>query len=267
MKINDLLNEGYYDNEPSNATGQKYFVDSFTKQLNAFIDSSRKSGQPVKVWDFVSSYLTKYGWTASTEQTSMLKDLASDVEAEYNILQKKQEPKQPASDAGSKAFGQMANQLSTTKKDWSPSPDSPAVWKSNRTGQPMNEGLGDYMIHKAGNLMSKLGMGSVVKLANAVYTVGMTQHRDPRTGRVMNTGAMGTAAQDDSTIDPAGKQIIDKLKTLKGPQYEKDLEEIVKLALWNLHGTDKQDYSTFVQNIFNKRGSTQNPMQNQQQPT
>ncbi len=286
MKINDVLNEGFYDNpSTSNATGQKYFIDSVTKQLNAFIDSSRKSGQPVKIWDFVQSYLTKYGWVANPEQTTMLKKLASDVEAEYNVLQKQPEPT-PAS-SGEKAFGQMANQLTTAagqkqssnafgqmasqlapqqQKNWAPNADSPAVWKSNRTGKPMKEGIGDYFIHKAGNLMTSMGLGSVNKLAHAMYSVGMTQHRDPRTGQVM-TGKMQGQEPDDTKVDPAGQQVINSVKKLKGEQYEKDLQEIIKLALWNLHGADKEDYSTFVNQIMKQKSTAKNPVQQQQKPT
>jgi hypothetical protein len=113
-----------------------------------------------------------------------------------------------------------------------------------------------------------MGLGSVTKLANAMYGIASTQQRDPRTGQVLQAAPMKAQAQnDDATIDPQGQQIIKSLKSLKGPRYEKDLEEIIKLALWNLYGTDKKDYSELVKSITAKKSTAQQPTQNtQQQP-
>ena len=127
------------------------------------------------------------------------------------------------------------------------------------------------------------------KLANAMYAVGIQQSRDkyghvddPR-GKDDPTGSKGNAAMssmanqlmgnqqptpaqgaEDQTIEPQTQQLMKTVKTMKGGKFEKDLEEIVKLALWNLYGTDKQDYSEFVKSIM--AGKTkQNPAQQQQQ--
>lgn len=290
MKINEVLKEGFYDNpSTSNATGQKYFIDSVTKQINAYIDSVRKSGTPLQIWDFVNSYLTKYGWTANPQQQEMLKKLSKDVENEYNYFLTKQQKPEPKS-TGSKAFDQMANQLSTSAADkqssgafgqmasqltpqqqnWKPSQDSASFFKSGRTGKSMNEGVLDWAKAKAGTmagaLASKMGLGSVSELVNAMYAVGMTQHRDPRTGQAMS-GRMQGQQPEDTTLDPQGQQILKSLKPLKGPKYEQDLKDIIKLAMWNLHGTDKQDYSEFMNSIMNQKSSAKNPAQQQQNPT
>ena len=322
MKINDVLNEGYYDNpSTSNATGQKYFVDSVTKQLNAYIDSVRKSGAPLQVWEFVSSYLTKYGWTANPQQEEMLKKLSKEVQDEYNYFLTSQEkpqaaaPEEPGSKAfnqmagqlqqpdqsGANAFNQMANQLPQNQQNWAPSADSPAVWKSNRTGQPMtnkpatsptwkpskdsapffksnrtgktmNEGVLDWAKAKAGTmagaLASKMGLGTVPKLVNAMYTVGMTQHRDPRTGKVISSqqGSASQAGQEGTVDNPVltkqTQQIIKAMTPMKGDEgYKDDLESIVRLALTNLYKTDPGDYSADIKRIMGQK-----PNQQAQQP-
>lgn len=288
MKINDILKEGLYDNpSQSNATGQKYFIDSVTKQINAYIDSVRQSGQELDIMAFVNSYLTKYGWTANSQQLEMLNKLSNEVETKYNYYLKQQEKEEPES-AGSKAFGQMANQLqqpdqsganamnqmanqlTQKQQNWKPSPGSPAVWKSNRTNAQMNEGVMDWAKGKLGTTIgsfaSKIGVGVVNKLAHAMYSVGMTQHRDPRTGQVLKTPQGAEGQPEDTTLDPQGQQILKSLKPLKGPRYEQDLRDIIKLAMWNLHGTDKQDYSEFMNSIMNQKHSAKNPTQ-QQNPT
>lgn len=107
------------------------------------------------------------------------------------------------------------------------------------------------------------------KLANAVYAVGIQQSRDKH-GQVDNRiePTMGGPAQgnmkktntppEDTTLEPTTQTIIKTLKTIKGSKYEADLREIIKQALWNLYGTDKQDYSEFVKSIM--AGKTkQNP--------
>lgn len=131
------------------------------------------------------------------------------------------------------------------------------------------------------------------KLANAIYAVGIQQsrdkygHVDDTRGKPDPTGKQGAAAfgsmanqltqnsnpapaqgsqqapgGEDQTIEPQTQQLMKTVKTMKGGKFEKDLEEIVKLALWNLYGTDKQDYSEFVKSIM--AGKTkQNPAQQQ----
>lgn len=314
MKINDLLKEGFYDNpSTSNATGQKYFIDSVTKQIHAYIESVRKTGQPLQMWDFVNSYLTKYGWTANPEQTKTLQTMAKEVENEYNyFLQKQEKPAKPAGPAaGEKAFGQMANQLQQPDKSganafdqmssqlapgsWPPSKEGPAVWKSGRTGQPMpaaqknwapspesrpffksgrtgkqmDEGIAGDMWQgvrakagtMAGKLASKMGFGSVDKLAHAMYAVGMTQHRDPKSGRVV-PGAKGDV--DNPVLANPTKQILNTMKPMKGEDYKDDLESIVRLALGNLWKTDPADYSTEIKRIMGQKPNQQQQQQNPQ---
>lgn len=128
------------------------------------------------------------------------------------------------------------------------------------------------------------------KLANAIYAVGIQQSRDKHghvddtRGKDDPTGSKGNAAIDsmanqlmgnqqtpqttpaqggeDQTIEPQTQQLMKTVKTMKGGKFEKDLEEIVKLALWNLYGTDKQDYSEFVKSIMSGK-TKQNPAQQQ----
>jgi len=127
------------------------------------------------------------------------------------------------------------------------------------------------------------------QLANAIYAIGMQQSRD-KYGNVDDkqksstpaapadtSGASATPAAtavtptatpvqgaEDTTIEPQTQQVLKTVKNLKGDKYEKDLEEIVKLALWNLYGTDKQDYGEFVKSIMGGKTKT-NPAQQQQQ--
>lgn len=119
------------------------------------------------------------------------------------------------------------------------------------------------------------------QLANAIYAIGMQQSRD-KYGNVdakqksstpaASTDTSGAAASpatpgqdaEDTTIEPQTQQVLKTVKNLKGDKYEKDLEEIVKLALWNLYGTDKQDYGEFVKSIMGGKTKT-NPAQQQQQ--
>lgn len=290
MKINDILNEDY-GYSPGNTGGYKIFINNLTNEIFSYIDSVRKSNQPLEMETFVDSYLKKYGWVPTPQQQQTLAKAAKEVESEYYFLQKQQgqqaqtqqaqtqqaqqEPTEPTPQdaiaakraeklkaAGASAQSQMA--------PFSKMPN-PAVWRSNRTGQPMkmNEGIADWAMTKVGKLWNKMGFGSVKELANAIYAVGQVQQRDPRTGQVLRPatqpGQQNQQKQDDTTIDPAGKQVISSVKKLKGPQYEKDLEEIVKLALWNLYGTSKEDYSDFVRQIMTQKTSAKNPMQQQQQ--
>lgn len=118
------------------------------------------------------------------------------------------------------------------------------------------------------------------QLGNALYAVGMQQLRDKSgyivdmpTGGVnsQNQGRGNTLGsttqpqpqdQEDTTLDPAGLQILKQLKSLKGPKYEKDLQEIIKTALWNLYGTDKQDYTEFVKQIMSQKTKAEKPETN-----
>lgn len=108
------------------------------------------------------------------------------------------------------------------------------------------------------------------KLAHAVYAVGIQQSRD-KNGYVdaRKEPTMGTepAAKqapankpEDATIEPQAQQVLKTVKSMKGPKFERDLEEIIKLAMWNLYGTDKQDYNDLVKRIMNKQ-TTKNPQQ------
>lgn len=270
MKINEVLKEGFYDNpSTSNATGQKYFIDSVTKQIHAYIDSVRKSKQPLQMWDFVNSYLTRYGWSPNPQQAEMLKKIAKEVEDEYNYFlqsqpkaQQAQQPTQPTQqNTGPTPQDLIAQKRAEKLKSAGKTAQSQMVPK-------MNEGVLDWAKAKAGtmvgSLASKMGLGSVSKLANAMYSVGMTQQRDPRTGKVIPSQAAnqgGGGKPDDATVDPKGQQVINTVKTLKGEQYEKDLQEIVKLALWNLYGADKADYGDFVKQIMTQKSSAKNPQQ------
>ncbi len=105
------------------------------------------------------------------------------------------------------------------------------------------------------------------QLANAVYAVGIQQSRD-KNGNVDATdgarpanipaNSAAPAAQgnpEDQTIEPSAQPIIKTLKTMKGPKYERELEQIIKLAMWNLYGTDKQDYNELIKSIMNKKAA------------
>lgn len=105
------------------------------------------------------------------------------------------------------------------------------------------------------------------KLANAIYAIGMQQSS---TGSSTPSSTSGydsmtpNKSAEDATVDPTSKQLIQTLKTkIRGPAYEADLREIIKQAMWNLYGADKQDYSEFVKSIM--AGKTkQNPAIQQQ---
>lgn len=273
MKINDVVNENYYGDTRNNEQGRKIYVDELAKQIIGYIDSIRKSNQPLKMWDFVGSYLTKNRWTASPVQTNMLKQISTEIEDEYNMFakQNKQDPSAPGAKAfdnmasqlnpnqnsGGNAFGNMASQLSAPKQNWAPSAGSPAVWKSNRTNQPMNEGilgdLGQWARTKAGamatSLLGNLGLSAVNKLANAMYTVGSTQ-----TGaRVGGNTRPAAGTVDNPVLAKNTQQVINTVKNMKGEDYKDDLESIVRLALGNLYKTDPADYNTEIKRIMGQK--------------
>lgn len=297
MRINDLLSEGL----TPTVSGKEIFIKTLVNQIHEYIDSVRQTKQPLKIMDFVDSYMSQYGWVMNPQQKVLVQSACTDVDDEYNYFLKKAE-KAPAASAGSKAFDQMANQLQQPdqaganamsqmasqltpqqQQNWAPSADSPAVWKSNRTGQSMtgkpavnptwkpgkdspavwksnrtgkhmNEGVLDWAKAKAGTMAgsfaSKMGLGSVTKLANAIYSVAATQQRD-QTGK-----AIGTV--DNPVLANPTKQIIKTMTPMKGEDYKDDLESIVRLALNNLYKTDPGDYSSEVKRIMGTKTS-QNP--------
>lgn len=257
MKINEILKEdyGYGGVSKSGATGQKYFVDSVTKQLHAYMDSARKTGQPVSTWEFVQSYLTKYGWFANSQQASQLQELCKEVDAAYNKPEPKQQPDNnkpdttvPNTPAGSERIDPSFNEGKLSNF-------------ARGAGAAAGNWASQYVNQKVGQLGSALGLGLVNKLANMMYMVGMTQHRDPRTGSVVSGPQAGTNAQgtvDNPVLSNPSKQIIKIMTPMKGEDYKDDLESIVRLALNNLYKSDPGDYSSEVKRIMGQK-TQQNP--------
>lgn len=306
MKINEVLSEGILN---PTASGKDIFVKTLVNQIHEYIDSVRKTKQPLNMLDFVKSYLSQYGWVTTPQQNKLIQDACSEVDTEYNYFLQKAEKKsaptagskafdqmsgqlQQPDKAGANAFGQMSKQLNPNGANWTPSAGSPAVWKSNRinrqpgdwepsadsrpffksnrTGKQMDEGVLDWAKAKAGtmagSLASSMGLGSVNKLANAIYSVAATQQRNPRTGSVVNTtlGAK-SGTVDNPNLDTKTQQIIKTLTPMKGEDYKDDLESIVRLALNNLYKTDPGDYSTEVKRIMGQK-ATQPQQSTQQNP-
>lgn len=260
MKINEVLSEGSYPTDSlSYGSGKDIYVKTLVSQINDYIESSRKAGQRIKMMDFVESYLTKYNWVATPAQKKMLQDICLELETEYNAALNQE--KTDSGSAGEKAFGQMTNQLAK------PEAGSQAFSQmSNQlSAQPVAEGfkdmvrsVGNYALHKAGSFVSKLGLGSVVKLANAMYMVGQQQKNSPRTTQSMSN-MQGTV--DNPVLSKTSDQILATMKNMKGENYKDDLESIVRLALNNLYKTDPGDYSQEVKRIMGQK-----PAQNTQNP-
>jgi hypothetical protein len=201
------------------------FINDFITQYKTAARSARQGGMPFSTSDFINSYLRRYQWYATPQQLEKLTTIT--------------DPKQLAN-----AMYAVGMQQSRDKHGYVDDP---------RASQDQDDTQGAAAI---GSMASQL------------------QGNSPQmTGATGGQGAFGQMAQqlapgekpEDQTIDPASQQLINNVKKMKGPKFERDLEQIIKLAMWNLYGTDRQDYNELVKSIMNK-SATKNPAQQTPQP-
>ncbi len=257
MKINEILSEGYYDDNVTSTNAKDIFIKRLTTEIHDYIASFRKTNQPLDMMSFVDSYMSKYGWQINPQQEVLLSNICKKIEYEYDILRKKEQTQQPDQQAQQPA--QQPQQTGPIEPTLEPMQEAFADTAKQlggkigagikNVGSNMLRGIGNMAISGVGKLLTGMNMGPVVELANAMYIVGQQQRRDSKTGIVLS---------------PNTQQLMRSLKNIKGQDYEDDLQEIIKLALWNLHGTDKADYSDFVKQIMSKKAGTANPAQQTQ---
>lgn len=249
MKINEVLKEGYYSNTnddlQSYGAGKKVYIDNLVNNITSYIDSIRKTGQKLDMWSFTSSYLKKYGWAPNEQQITMLRDICDEVDTDYNYFLQKSEKQSPQQT--------QAQPTATVTPDERVEPTMEGVL-GNVAGN-----LSQWVKGKAGMMagaaLNKLGMGSITKLANAIYTVGMTQNADPRMKPAAQKGTV-----DNPVLAKPTDQILTTMKNMKGEDYKDDLESIVRLALNNLYKTDPGDYSGEVKRIMGQKPSAPEQM-------
>jgi hypothetical protein len=257
MRINELIVEGYYSHQNDDlqfyGAGKQVYIDNLVKNITNYIDSIRKTGQTLDMWTFTSSYLKKYGWMPGPEQMTMLRDLCKEVDTDYNYFLQKAE-KQPQQQAQQP---QQAAQPASPGERIDPTMEGILGNAAGSVGQWI-KGKAGMM---AGSALNKLGLGSITKLANAIYTVGMTQNSTPSTkASAGQTADSGTV--DNPVLTKPTTQILTTMKNMKGDEgYKDDLESIVRLALTNLYKTDPGDYSAEVKRIMGQK-----PTQNTQNP-
>lgn len=309
-------------------SGKDIFVQRFVNEITDYINSVGKTGQPIKIMDYVRAYFQRYGMQLSSQQREMLRQACTEVDNEYNyfITQQKtqakqaQKPGQPAQQGqnpGQQAFGSMASQLSGTPQNTSNNPagnqafdkmaaqlyksgpatsiqaqsqaaaapakkQSPASYYGldDRIEPTMEGVMGDLWNSVkskastlAGSFLAKIGLGSVNKLANVVYSVLMTQPTMAQQGQGRNVGMGGGMGggmnggfggrgrgqmnatpkpKKDVAVTPQVQQIVKSIKAMKGPEFQADLTQIIKTALWNLYGGDKTAYNEAINKLFGK---------------
>lgn len=258
MKIEEILTENYYTDNVTSTNAKDIFIKRLTTEIHDYIASFRKTNQPLDMMSFIDSYMGKYGWQVTPEQQKTLSNIASKIEYEFDILRKKEQTQEPQQTQQQQAQ-QQPQQRGPVEPTLEPMEEGFADSAKQlggklgsgikNVGSNMLRGIGNMAISGMGKLLTGMNMGPVVELANAMYIVGQQQMRNPKTGIVLS---------------PNTKQIMRGVNTLKGEDNVDDLEEIIKLALWKLHGTDKQDYSEFVKQIMAKKSGTTNPAQNTQ---
>lgn len=125
---------------------------------------------------------------------------------------------------------------------------------------------------------SALYSPNLKKLANAMYTVGSQQLRDPKSGLAMGgNGAQGAgqpgapggkpavaAAAAPEELSPATEQVIQKITKLIGPENHDDLERIAKTAMQVLWRQNPKAYTDLYREIMS--GTTKKKVQPVQQP-
>lgn len=209
------------------------FVNDFAQQFKLAQRSARQGGVDFNVSDYIQAYLRRYNWYATPAQIAQLEKVTDPTKlanAVYAIgIQQSRDKYGNVDDKR-----QSSHVSSTTPADTAGS-----------------AAMGDMARQLTGQGPNTPAPGGQGAMGNMASQLSKPSTQQPQ-------GA------EDTTIEPQTQQVLKTVKTLKGDKYEKDLEEIVKLALWNLYGTDKQDYSEFVKSIMS--GKTKSNPAQQPQP-
>lgn len=207
------------------------FVNDFAQQYKLAQRSARQGGVEFSVPDYVQSYLRRYNWFATPDQLQQVSKVADPTQLANAIY----------------AIGMQQSRDKYGNVDTKQKSSTPAAPADNSGAAAMGN-MAQQLTGQGNSSTASAGQGAMANMASQLTSPASQQAQNP----------------EDTTIEPQTQQVLKTVKNLKGDKYEKDLEEIVKLALWNLYGTDKKDYGEFVKSIMAGKTKT-NPAQQQQQ--
>jgi len=106
---------------------------------------------------------------------------------------------------------------------------------------------------------SALYSPNLKKLANAMYTVGSQQLRDPKTGLTPSKSGAGgapggttgaSASGSSEQLSTATEQLVQRIQKLVGPENNDDLERIAKTAMQVLYKQNPTAYTQLYKEIM-----------------